>query len=143
MSAGNVFENDIAKLIFQAVPIPNIADNAAGSPLTSIYVSLHVGDPGEAGSQTTNEATYTGYGRKAVLRSSSGFTVTGSSVSNAADIVFDPCSGGVNSISHFAIGTVVSGAGKILVSGALTTPLAVSSGVVPTFPAGTLTATVD
>lgn len=42
------------------------------------YVSLHTGDPGEAGDQTTNEATYAGYARVAVARDSGGWTVTGS-----------------------------------------------------------------
>ena len=32
----------------------------------SLYVSLHTADPGEAGSQTTNEANYTSYARVAV-----------------------------------------------------------------------------
>jgi hypothetical protein len=47
MSMGNTFENDIAKLIFNATAIANIADNAASSPLTSLYVALHTADPGE------------------------------------------------------------------------------------------------
>ncbi len=40
-----------------------IADNAATSPITNLYVSLHTGDPGEAGDQTTSEAAYTSYAR--------------------------------------------------------------------------------
>ena len=56
MSKTNTFENDLLKLIFQAVSIANIADDATTSPATNLYVSLHVGDPGEAGNQETNEA---------------------------------------------------------------------------------------
>ena len=88
MSAGNTFENDLLKLIFNGTAIANIADNAAASPLTSLYVSLHTGDPGEAGSQTTNEAAYTSYARVAVARSGVGWTVSGSTVTNAALIQF-------------------------------------------------------
>lgn len=84
MSKGNTFENDLAKLIFNATAIANIADNAASSPLTSLYVSLHTGDPGEAGDQTTSEATYTSYARVAVARSGSGWTVTANEAENAA-----------------------------------------------------------
>lgn len=86
MSKGNTFENDLVKLIFQATAIANIADNAASSPLTNLYVSLHTADPGETGDQTTNETAYTGYARVAVARSGSGFTVTNNSVSPAANI---------------------------------------------------------
>ena len=52
MSKGNTFELDLLALIFNATAIANIADNAAASPLTSLYVALHTADPGEAGSQT-------------------------------------------------------------------------------------------
>jgi hypothetical protein len=49
MSKSNAFENDLLKLIFNATAIANLADNAASSPLTNLYVSLHTADPGEAG----------------------------------------------------------------------------------------------
>lgn len=119
MSKGNTFENDFLKLIFNATAIANIADNAATSPLTNLYISLHTGDVGEAGDQTTNEATYTGYGRVAVLRSSSGWTVSSNSVTNAAAISFGACTAGSNTLTHWAIGTLSSGTGKVLYKGSL------------------------
>lgn len=131
MSKGNTFENDWLKLIFNATAIANIADNAASSPLTNLYVSLHTADPGEAGDQTTSEATYTSYARVAVARTSGGFTVTGNSVSPAANIDFPAATGGTNTITHFAIGTASSGAGKLLYSGTVTPNISVSSGVTP------------
>lgn len=79
MSKGNTFENDFLKLVFNATAIANIADNAATSPLTNLYVSLHTADPGEAGDQTTSEITYTSYARVAVARTSGGWTVTANS----------------------------------------------------------------
>lgn len=100
-------------------------------PLTNLYVSLHTADPGEAGDQTTSEATYTSYARVAVARTSGDFTVTGNSVSPAADIVFPAATGGANTITHFAIGTASSGAGKLLYSGTVTPNISVSSGVTP------------
>lgn len=143
MSKGNTFENDFLKLIFNATAIANIADNAASSPLTNLYVSLHTADVGEAGDQTTNEATYTSYARVAVARSGSGWTVTANAVENAAAITFPTATGGSNTITHFAVGTAASSTGKVLYKGALTASLAVSSGVTPEFTAGALDISED
>lgn len=128
---GNTFEEDLLKLIFNATAIANIADNAASSPLTNLYVSLHTSSPGEAGDQTTNETSYTGYARKAVARSGSGWTVSGNSVSPAATISFDPCTGSTATITHFGIGTASSSTGKLLYYGTVTPNISVSSGVTP------------
>lgn len=131
MSKGNTFENDLLKLIFNAVAIANLADNAASAPATNLYVSLHTADPGEAGDQTTSETSYTGYARIAVARTSGGWTVTGASVSPAANINFGSCTAGSATITHFGIGTASSGAGKLLYSGTVTPNIAVSAGVTP------------
>lgn len=87
--AGDTFENDIAKLILNATAIANIADNASASPLTNLYIALHTADPTGAGSQTTSEANYTGYARKAVPRNSSGFTISGSVGNLTSNVSFD------------------------------------------------------
>lgn len=131
MSKGNTFENDLVKLIFQATAIANIADNAASSPLTNLYVSLHTADPGETGDQTTNETTYTSYARVAVARSGSGFTVTNNSVSPAANVDFPACTGGTATITHFGIGTASSSTGKLLYKGSVFPSISVSTGVTP------------
>lgn len=131
MSKGNTFENDLLKLIFNATAIANMADNAASSPLTNLYVSLHTADPGEAGDQTTNETTYTSYARVAVARTSGGWTVSANSVSPVANIDFPTCTGGSATITHWAVGTASSGAGKLLYSGAVSPNISVSSGVTP------------
>jgi len=132
MPKADVIENDLLKLLFNATAIANIADNAASSPLTSLYVSLHTGDPGEAGNQTTSEIAYTGYARVAVLRNGTGWTVTGSSVSPAAAITFGAMTAGAGgSVTHFAVGTAVSGTGKILYSGTVTPNISVVNGVTP------------
>lgn len=143
MSLGNTFENDLMKLIFNATAIANIADNASASPLTSYYISLHTGDPGEAGDQTTSEATYTSYARVAVNRNSGGWTVTNNQAVNAATVTFPACTGGSNTLTYFAIGTASSSTGKILLSGALNSSLAVSNGITPQFAAGALTVSAD
>ncbi len=131
MSKGNTYENDLLKLIFNATPIANIADNAASGPLTNLYFALHTADPGEAGSQTTSECAYTSYARVAVPRSSLGFTVTANSVSPLNDVDFPTCTGGSETATFFSIGTAVSGAGKILYSGSLSPTIAISNTVPP------------
>lgn len=132
MSKGNTFENDLLKLIFNATAIADLAENDATSPLTDLYVSLHTADPGEAGDQTTSETAYTGYARVAVARSGAGWTVTGNSVSPAANVDFGECTASPGgAITHAAVGTASSGAGKLLYSGALTPNITMATGVIP------------
>lgn len=131
MAKGSTFDNQLLKLIFNATNIANIADNTATSPLTNLYLSLHTADPTSAGSQTTSEATYTGYARVAVSRNTAGWTVSGNSVSPAATISFPACTGGTNTITNFAVGTASTGAGEILYTGTVTPNIAVASGVTP------------
>lgn len=146
MSKGNTFENDLMLLIFNNTDAALIGDATGlrgSSTAGSLYVSLHTSDPGEAGSQTTNECAYTSYARVAVARSGAGWTVTGNAVTNAALIQFPQCTGGSETATHFAIGTASSGAGKVLYKGALSASLAISSGIQPQFGAGELDGTED
>ena len=137
MSKGNTFESDLLALIFNATAIANIADNAASSPLTNLYVSLHTADPGEAGSQTTSETAYTGYARVAVARTSGGWTVASGSVSPNANIDFGQCTASPGAaITHAAVGTASSGTGKVLYKGALSASITMSVGVIPRLTTG-------
>lgn len=135
MSKSNFLENAILNLIFSATAIANIADNAAGSPLTSLYWSLHTADPGDAGDQSTSETAYGAYARQPVLRSTGMTTSTVGSTSPAANVTFPqattPALPTVSSITHFAIGVAVSGATNILYSGTVTPNINVSAGVQP------------
>lgn len=131
MSKGNTFENDLLKLIFNATAIANMADNAASSPLTNLYASLHTADPGEAGNQTTNECAYTSYARVAVARTTDGWVVTNNSVSPAANIDFPAATGGSETATHWGVGTASSSTGKILYSGTISPNIAISNGVTP------------
>lgn len=146
MSLSNAAETDLFKLLFQNIDWANVGD-AAGLQNSaadgSFYIGLHTADPGEAGDQTTSEATYTGYARVAVARTTGGWSVSGNTVSNVATVAFALCTAGSNTITHFVIGRASSGAGEIIVSGALTASLAVSNGITPSFAAGSLTATAD
>lgn len=136
MSKSNFLEDALLNLIFRAVAIANIADNAAASPLTNLYWALHTADPGEAGTQATSETTYGTYARQPVARTTGGMTASsGGSTSPAANVVFpvasSPTLPTVSSITHFSIGVAVSGATNILYSGTVTPNINVSSGVQP------------
>lgn len=131
MSKSNFLENAILALLFNATPIIGIADNAADTPLTNLYVSLHTADPGEAGLQTTSEVAYTGYARVAVARTAGGWAVTGASVSPAANIDFPTGTGGSGTVTHFAIGTASTGGGSVLYSGTVTPNIVVGNGITP------------
>jgi hypothetical protein len=140
MSKGNTFENDLLLLIFNNTNAALIGDATGlrGSSVAgNLYVAFHTADPGEAGDQTTNEASYTSYARVAVARSGAGWTVTGNSVSPAANIDAPASTGGsTTTLTHFSIGTASSGAGKILYKGALTNPIAMGVGVIPRLTTG-------
>jgi len=131
MSKTNALETEILALLFNGDSIANIADNAGSSPLTDLYVSLHTSDPGEAGDQTTNECAYTSYARVAVARSGSGWTVSGNSVSPAANIDFPAATGGTETATHFGVGSLTSGAGVLYYYGAISPTISISSGVTP------------
>lgn len=131
MPKSTTFCNDWLKLVFNATATANLADNAGTSPLTNLYVSLHTGDPGAGGNQSTSETGYTGYARVAVARTSGGWTVSSNSVIPVADITFGVCSAGTATITHWAVGTASSGAGKILYSGTVSPSISISAGVTP------------
>ena len=134
---GNTLQASILNLILNGTAIANFADNAASSPATNLYVSLHITNPANGGDQTSNEVSYTGYSRAAVTRnhSSPSWTVTGTSPASAspvAPITFGPCSGGTGGTVYYAaIGRDISGTGMLLWSGALSAPIFISSGVTP------------
>lgn len=117
---GATWAADLLKLYFLGTAIVNVADNSA-SPFTSHVVALHTADPGAGGSQLTNEAAYTGYARVSVPRNGSGWTVTGTVASPAADIEFSKCTGSPGpNITYFSVSR---GGGVIDYRGALVTPI--------------------
>lgn len=136
MSKGNTFENDLLKLIFWNEAIDGIAD-AAASP-TDLYVSLHTSNPGEGGSQTTSEASYSGYARVLMARDNLTWDITANVVTPIADIEFpEPTSPTSQVLTYFAVGTEVSGTGKILYSGPLSPSITAEEAVKPTLDTNT------
>jgi len=146
MSMTNAAEANLLNLLFLNIDWANIGDAAGlqnSAAAGSFYVSLHSADPGESGTQSTNEVAYTSYARVAVARAGGGWTLTSQTISNTALVQFPQCTGSTATASYFGIGTDASGAGNLLMSGALTSSLSISNGIQPQFAAGALTVTVD
>jgi hypothetical protein len=131
MSASDTTENAIMLLIFNATAWANYADNAASSPQTNIHMALHTADPGDTGTMSTSEASYTDYARVNVARSGSGWTVTANSASPAATIQFTIGSGGSGTVTHASAGKTGGGAAAILITGTVTPNIVTGNGVRP------------
>ena len=131
MSISNTTEDNILKLYFTAVAIANLADNAASSPETNIHMALHTADPGDAGTMSTSEVTYTSYARTNVARSGSGWTVTSGSCSPDANIDFPAGTGGSGSVTHGSAGKTGGGAADIYWSGTVTPNITTGDGITP------------
>jgi hypothetical protein len=121
-------------LLFNATTFTSVAANA-GSPITSIFAGLHTSDPGTSGDQTTNEMTtgaYDTYARVGVSRTGGGWTVSSNVVKPVEAITFPAGTGGSGATAtHFALGTVTSGAGVRLYSGTVTPNIVCGNGVTP------------
>jgi hypothetical protein len=146
MSMTNAAEAALLDLVFLNTDWANIGDIAGlqnSAAAGSFHISLHTADPGEAGSQTTNEASYTGYARVAVNRTAGGWTRSTSTISNTALVQFAQCTAGSSTVTHFGIGTDSTGAGNLVFKGSLTASLSISAGIQPQFAAAQLTVTVD
>jgi len=135
MSFSNTSETAINNYIFAGTAVSWAAN-------TDLYLALHTADPGEAGTAITSEATYGGYARVTLTRASD-FTITGATVSNANLEQFPVCTSGSSTCTHVSIVTTASGAGTIVVSGALNSSVAVATGIQPQFSAGALVFTLD
>ena len=146
MSMSNASETNLLLLLFNNTDWTNVGDAAGlqnSAAAGSFYVALHTADPGDAGNQSTNEVSYTGYARVAVARTAGGWTVSGNQVSNTATVQFGECTAGSATATHFSVGLLTSGAGDILYSGALSASRSISSGITPLFNAGALQGTID
>lgn len=149
MSKSDTWESDLLKLVFNNTTASLIGDatGLVGSGSAGVlYVSLHTADPTEGGNQTSSETGYTGYARIAVARTSGGWTISGTTptqAANAATVTFGQCTAGSSTITYVGVGTSISGTGKLLYSGALGSSLAVSNNITPSFAAGALVITED
>jgi len=134
----DTMENNLCKLIFNAVAIANVADNAAAAPSTSLWVALHESDPADAGTQGTGETAYTGYARSQVIRTTAGWEVTGGSVVPAASVTFPQAtSTSTGTLTYASIGlTSATTAGIIVASGAISPTIAYQQNTTPSLTTG-------
>ena len=145
MSMSNTSETAFLNLLFKNIAWADIGDASGLQPSAaagSFYVALHSADPADAGDQEVSEIAYTGYARVAVARDA-GFNVAGAVVSNAATVQFGECTAGTATVTHFTVGTALSGAGTVVYRGALGATRNISAGITPLFNAGALSGTVD
>jgi hypothetical protein len=105
------------------------------------YLALFTADPTDSGTLTA-EATYTGYSRIALTKSSA-WTGGGNPFTNANLIQAGACTAGTNALTHFAIVDTASGAVSLCIVGALSATLNVSAGIQPQFASGTLSIGAD
>ena len=133
MSMSNTTENDTLKMQL-------VGTDPSWRAGANLYLALFTTDPTESG-VFTNEATYTSYARVTMAKATS-WTDGGSTFTNANLVQFPQCTGGTNTITHFAICTL-STAGQILQSGALSSPLAISNGIQPQFSIGSISISLD
>ena len=134
MSKSDVCETRWLTLLFNNTAFADVGDATGLRSSTtegSLYLSLHTADPGEAGSQATNEVSYTGYARVAVPRNATGFTVSGNQVTLTSNRDFGLCTAGTATATYFAIGTSLSGAGVLLYKGAISPTISIANGVTP------------
>lgn len=140
MSKSNAAENKLLLLLFNSTSWANIA---TGSGVSQLFVALHTADPGEGGTQSTSEATYTGYARIAVDRDNTGWTISANSVANAEEILFGLCTVGSETITHASVGPVAVGATEILYKGALASSIPVAPNIAPRIAPGGFVITED
>lgn len=116
------------------------ADNGS---VDTIYFALHTADPGDSGTQATNEVTaakYPTYARVGVQRGSGFGTVStlngASKIGPVATINFPAtdAAGTGCTITHFSTGIASSGATSILHSGTITPSITIPAGVAGIIP---------
>jgi hypothetical protein len=124
VSISNDLEDKILNLVFNAT---------AYSGQATVYVKLHTGDPGEAG--TNNAATHT-------TRAAATFgTASGGAISNDAAVTFTSMAAN-ETISHISLWDASSG-GNCLWIGALTASKSVNTGDTFQINTGDLDITLD
>lgn len=110
--------------------------------LSNVYVSLHSGDPGTAGTANDISSTITGSGNRTAV-ATSGLSTVGSApgggfqVTNNSSVQITTNAAGAGTVTHFGIWDAVTG-GNFLASGQLTASVDVVGGDTVQFNAGAL-----
>jgi len=151
MSLTNAAENSGLLHWFNNTAFANFGDASglpasAGAGTASLSLSNVTGLAETDSNPTTNEGTYTGYTRQTVARSGSGWTVSGTAptqAANAALIQFgNMTAGGPVTEAYVGLSFHPSGT-RLDIFQALTSNLVVNNGVNPQFAIGALVITLD
>jgi hypothetical protein len=110
--------------------------------LSTVFVNLHSGDPGTAGTANSVQSTVTGSANRTSVTSSTFSSVGAASgggfqVTNGNSVQITTNASGSATVTHFGIWDAVTG-GNFLASGALTTSVDVQSGDTVQFNIGAL-----
>lgn len=141
-SMTDAFETALAALLFNNTTLANIGDatglvgsSGAGSSQLALASVAYT----DAGSDlSSNEIAYTGYARPTQTRNSSGWTVSGDTVSNAALIQFgEMTAGGPDTAVHVGLGLLATG-NVMRLHQDLAADLVINNGVNPQFAIGAL-----
>lgn len=139
---GDTSEANAIALLFNNTDWANLGDAAGlqnSAAAGSFFVGLSTGTLSDTSTQTTTQAAYGSYTRVGVARSAGGWTCSANAASNTAATTFPACTSGSETETDFSVGLITgTGAGDILFWGALNASLAVSSGITPSFPIGSL-----
>ena len=123
------------EILLNATALANVWDNAASSPLTTLYLSLLTADPGTTNDQTVNEVAYTSYARVAVARTVGGWTVNATTgiATPVASILFPaPTAVYATPATYVGVGSSGSGTGYLFWSGAVSPTIFFTVGKQPT-----------
>lgn len=110
--------------------------------LSTVYVSLHSGDPGTSGQNSNVQATITGVANRTPVVTST-FSAVGSApgggyqITNVNSVQITTNAAGSATVTHFGVWDATT-AGNFLASGSLTTPVDVVTGDTVQFNAGAL-----
>ena len=133
--------NRVLNLMYSATAWPTVADNAASTPLTNVYVGLHSATLTAAtNSQAEAESGYANYTRKPVARSTGWTSASGGQISNAALLQFPQSGATGGALEYVSTGTTASGATPVWHYGALNNPITIgaSASITPQFLANAL-----
>lgn len=101
----------ILRALFQGLPLPQVS---------VLYAALHHGNPGEAGTQATNETAYDNYVRMAVPCSPGSWLVSPgdpAQAQNIQSIIFPTCGASGDVLTFWSLGYARAGPGGLITSG--------------------------
>lgn len=132
--------NKILNLMYRANAWATVADNAASTPLTSVYLAFHSSSPtAGANAQNENEVAYTNYARKATSRSATDWSAGSGGVTSNVQLQQFPQSGATGgTLFSTSTGVAASGATAVWHFGNLNSPITIgaSASITPQFLAG-------